>query len=237
MHGASENRHDEDQDGETVRGLQEGRDGRAAGASGRVTDRVGLRGPRPGGRAAAARRLPETTAQAARHRDGGRTTGRGTGEDQVKRYRSLKRLTEPATEPVTLAEAKAHCRVDIDADDALIQGYIRAARELCEDYVERTFVTQQLQMKLDQWPIEVELPRPPMSNAGTTTAVIVTYTLSDTGATQTLPASVYRVDRDATPGVVRNLTVAPGRATATIRTRSASPGGPGTTTSRPSRSG
>jgi len=122
----------------------------------------------------------------------------------VKRYRSLKRLTEPATEPVTLAEAKAHCRVDIDADDALIQGYIRAARELCEDYVERTFVTQQLQMKLDQWPIEVELPRPPMSNAGTTTAVIVTYTLSDTGATQTLPASVYRVDRDATPGVVRN---------------------------------
>ena len=123
----------------------------------------------------------------------------------MKRYRSLKRLTEPATEPVTLAEAKAHCRVDIDADDTLIQGYIRTARELCEDYVERAFVTQQLQMKLDQWPIEVELPRPPMSNAGTTTAVIVTYTLSDTGATQTLPASVYRVDRDATPGVVRNL--------------------------------
>lgn len=123
----------------------------------------------------------------------------------MKRYRSLKRLTEPAAEPVTLAEAKAHCRVDIDADDTLIQGYIRTARELCEDYVERAFVTQQLQMKLDQWPIEVELPRPPMSNAGTTTAVIVTYTLSDTGATQTLPASVYRVDRDATPGVVRNL--------------------------------
>lgn len=123
----------------------------------------------------------------------------------MKRYRSLKRLTQPASEPVSLADAKLHCRVDITADDALIEGYIRTARELCEDYVERAFVTQQLVVKIDQWPTEIELPRPPMSNAGTTTAVIVTYTLSDTGATATLPTSVYRVDRDSTPGVVRNL--------------------------------
>jgi uncharacterized phiE125 gp8 family phage protein len=121
------------------------------------------------------------------------------------RYRSLKRLTAPVVEPVTLAEAKSHCRIDIDTDDSLITGYITAARELCEDYLDRSLVTQQYVMRLDQFPSEIELPRPPMSGSGTTTTVVVTYTLNDTGATQTLPASVYRVDRDSTPGAIRNL--------------------------------
>ncbi|NBW20040.1 MAG: hypothetical protein EBR82_69925, partial [Caulobacteraceae bacterium] len=125
--------------------------------------------------------------------------------DGGKRYRSLKRITAPAVEPVTVAEAKAHCRVDIDTDDSLISGYIAAARELCEDYLDRTLVTQQYVMRLDQFPPEIELPRPPMSGSGTTTAVIVTYTLNDTGATATLASSQYRVDRDSTPGAIRNL--------------------------------
>lgn len=42
-------------------------------------------------------------------------------------------VTGPETEPVTLAEAKLHCRVDLDTDDALIGSLITAARE----YVER----------------------------------------------------------------------------------------------------
>ena len=45
------------------------------------------------------------------------------------RYRSLKTLTQPTVEPVSLAEAKSHCRVDTDADVALISAYIKAARE------------------------------------------------------------------------------------------------------------
>ena len=121
------------------------------------------------------------------------------------RYRSLKRLTAPGVEPVTLAEAKSHCRVDIDTDDSLITGFITAARELCEDYLDRALVTQQYVMRLDQFPPEIEVPRPPMSGSGTTTAVVVTYTLNDTGATATLSTSEYRVDRDSTPGAIRNL--------------------------------
>jgi len=123
----------------------------------------------------------------------------------VKRYRSLSRQTAPAVEPVTLAEAKAHCRVDTSADDTLIAGYITTAREWVEDYIDRALVTQQLVMRLDAFPAEIELPRPPMVASGTATAVTITYVTGDTGGTATLSSSTYRVDRNATPGVVRNL--------------------------------
>jgi uncharacterized phiE125 gp8 family phage protein len=123
----------------------------------------------------------------------------------MRRYRSLKRTTGPVVEPVSLADAKAHCRVDISTDDALIQGYITTAREWVEDYIDRALVTQQLVMKLDAFPAEIELPRPPMIASGTATAVTITYVTGDAGGTATLAASEYRVDRDSTPGVVRNL--------------------------------
>jgi uncharacterized phiE125 gp8 family phage protein len=123
----------------------------------------------------------------------------------VRRYRSLKRTTAPAVEPVTLAEAKNHCRVDTNADDALIQSYITTAREWVEDYIDRALVTQQLVMRLDAFPLEIELPRPPMIASGTATAVTITYVTGEAGGTATLSASEYRVDRDATPGVIRTL--------------------------------
>ena len=118
------------------------------------------------------------------------------------KYRSLVRTTQPAVEPVTLAEAKAHLRVDISTDDALISSIIRASREWCEEYLDRTLVHTQWTMKMDAFPREFVLPRPPMASSGTVTATTVTYTL-ETLSTATLPASEYRVDRDATPGVIR----------------------------------
>jgi len=123
----------------------------------------------------------------------------------VKRYRSLRRTSAPTVEPVTLSEAKAHCRVDTDADNALIQGYITTAREWVEDYIDRALVTQRLVMKLDAFPAEIELPRPPMIASGTATAVTITYVTGEAGGTATLSASEYRVDRDSTPGAIRTL--------------------------------
>lgn len=118
------------------------------------------------------------------------------------RYRSLKTLTQPAVEPVTLSEAKQHCRVDTSTDDAYIAALIKAAREWCEAYCDETFVHTQYRMTLDSFPVEIELPRPPMATSGTVTAVVVTYTLENQ-STAVLSTSEYRVDRDATPGVLR----------------------------------
>lgn len=118
------------------------------------------------------------------------------------RYRSLKTLTHPGIEPVTLSEAKAHARVDTDTDDTYIGSLITAAREWCEAYCDETFVITQYRMTLDSFPTEIELPRPPMASAGTATAVVVTYTLENQ-STAVLSTSDYRVDRDAVPGVLR----------------------------------
>ena len=59
----------------------------------------------------------------------------------MRRYRSLTRSAGPVVELVSLADAKAHCRVDTDADNALIVGYITTAREWVEDYIDRALVT------------------------------------------------------------------------------------------------
>lgn len=148
------------------------------------------------------------------------------------RYRSLVRATEPASNPVTLAEAKLHLRIDNTDDDALIGNLITAATRWAEDYTDRTFCTTQWAMRLDSFygpvgspvqfglkadgnniegrqgtvpNLDIELPRPPMVQAGTATAVTITYTPSAGASTTTLDTAEYRIDRQATPGVCRPL--------------------------------
>ena len=148
------------------------------------------------------------------------------------RYRSLVRATEPANNPVTLAEAKLHLRIDSADDDTLITNLITAATRWAEDYCDRTFCHTQWTMRLDSFygavgnpvqfglkadgnniegrqgtvpSLDVELPRPPMVLASTATAVTITYTPSDGASTATLATTEYRVDRHATPGVCRPL--------------------------------
>lgn len=122
------------------------------------------------------------------------------------KYRSLSVATDPAVEPVTLAEAKAHLRVDISDDDDYIEALIVAARNYAEKYLDRALVAQQLTMRMDSFPYEFELPRPPMASSGTLTSTTITYTLeAATPTTTTLSASTYRVDRSDTPGRIRTI--------------------------------
>jgi len=127
------------------------------------------------------------------------------------RYRSLSVVSQPTIEPVTLADAKQHMRVDTDDDNDYILALISAARRYAEEYLDRALITQQLRMRVDTFPYEFELPRPPMATAGTFTATAITYALDPgsastaTPTTTTLSASSYRVDRDDTPGRIRTV--------------------------------
>lgn len=120
-------------------------------------------------------------------------------------YQSLTRQTLPTVEPVTLSEAKAHLRVDANEDDAYIAALISAAREWCEQYLDRTLVYTQWVMRFDRFPTSgieaMELPRPPMAVAGTATVVSLTFT-ADSGTTGTYAVDQFRVDRQSTPGQV-----------------------------------
>ena len=93
-------------------------------------------------------------------------------------------------EPVTLAEAKMHLRVDDDStsEDALILALIRAAREWVEDYCRRSLVSRTITLRMDCFPGEILLPRGPVSSVTS-----VQYVDAD-GATQTVSASNYQTD-------------------------------------------
>lgn len=120
------------------------------------------------------------------------------------KYRSLIRAAQPVVEPVSLADAKTHLRVDTESDDDHILALITAAREWCENYTQRTFIHTQWTMTFDTFPWEIELPRPPVAVASGYTATTVAY-VRETGGTANLPTSEYRVDRSAEPGVIRTV--------------------------------
>lgn len=85
---------------------------------------------------------------------------------------NLTLITPPEEEPVSVATAKAHLRVDTTADDALIETYLEAARELCEGVARRSFVTQTFRLVLDDFPsTPLKLPRPPLQSVDAVTYI------------------------------------------------------------------
>jgi len=60
----------------------------------------------------------------------------------TKNMSSYQITVQPATEPITTAEAKAHLRVDFSDEDTYIDTLISTARKYCEQYCNRVFITQ-----------------------------------------------------------------------------------------------
>lgn len=108
---------------------------------------------------------------------------------------SLRVVTPPTAEPVTLDEAKLHLRVDTTDDDARISGLIRAAREHAEQILGRALMTQTLELGLDCWPEDgvILLPMPPVQDVES-----ITYT-DAAGADHTVDPETYVVDAASEP--------------------------------------
>lgn len=69
----------------------------------------------------------------------------------IDRY-GLTLTSAPASYPVSLAEAKLHVRVDLNAEDDYITGLIAAATQTCESHIGQALVTQTWRMALDCFP-------------------------------------------------------------------------------------
>ncbi len=64
--------------------------------------------------------------------------------------RRVSTVTPPASEPLSLAEAKLFLRVDATADDMLIETLIAAVREAAEQHLRRSLITRTLKLTTDQ---------------------------------------------------------------------------------------
>jgi uncharacterized phiE125 gp8 family phage protein len=61
--------------------------------------------------------------------------------------------SQPAAEPITLAMAKNHLRVDFDEDDQLIEAWMTAARQYVEKVTRRPIFNRTVVLTLDQFPM------------------------------------------------------------------------------------
>jgi len=107
---------------------------------------------------------------------------------------SLVRSVEPTETAVSLAEAKAHLRVDFADDDTYITALINSAVMYAEDLSQRAMVDQTWVQKLDRFQHCIPLVRVPA------TAVSAVKYKDSAGTLQTLAATEYVVDISSTPG-------------------------------------
>lgn len=102
---------------------------------------------------------------------------------------SLKLITAPAAEPVTLTEAKLHLRVDHSTDDDLITALIAAARQKAEHLTGRALISQTWERVLDAFPpVSIELGKAPVASITS-----VTYT-STAGTDVVMDSADYTLD-------------------------------------------
>jgi uncharacterized phiE125 gp8 family phage protein len=120
----------------------------------------------------------------------------------------------PVLEPVTVAEAKAHLRVDGEAEDALIASLILTSRLHIEAALGLAVITQSWRLQLDAWPQKpvLELPIGPLQS------VDEVRVISSSGQASVVAANQYLVDVASQPPrlVLRGPLPLPGRLAAGI---------------------
>lgn len=119
-------------------------------------------------------------------------------------FSALKRTVDATTEPVTLDEAKAFARVTASDENALLTSLIKTARQECEKYSGRAFITQTWRASF-KWLEDdrVLLPYPTLISISN-----IQYK-NDSGLLVTVDSSDYEADTDSDRPAVRFLTIPP----------------------------
>lgn len=112
-------------------------------------------------------------------------------------------ITAPTEEPVSLAEARAHLRIDDDntAFDARIQVMIAAARQSAEHELGRRLIRQTWDFVIDAFPCDGESIRLPADLIKPHSIGHIKY-LDTSGVVQTVDPLYYDLDRHNMPGYV-----------------------------------
>lgn len=106
-------------------------------------------------------------------------------------HASIDVITQPLTEPVSLAEVQRHLRIDVDTETPSLEVMLVAARQKVEAFLRRALISQTIQLTLDWGPAWVELPRPPLQSV---TSIVVTGL---DGADVTASTATYFVNQSA----------------------------------------
>lgn len=101
---------------------------------------------------------------------------------------------DPATDPVTLAEAKEYALIDHDEQDTIVTNLITAATDSFERQIQRRCITQTWAEYFDEFP---DVFRPLWSPLSSVTSIGYT---DGSGDAQTLAASNYVLDAKSEPG-------------------------------------
>lgn len=117
--------------------------------------------------------------------------------------RKVKAIGSVATEPVSLATARLHLRLDTSGsppthpDDALVEALISVAREAVESFTELTVAVNTFQMKLDYFEnLAINLGTFPVNSI---TSIVYVDT---NGANQTLSVNDYVLDTFSKPAQI-----------------------------------
>ncbi len=119
-------------------------------------------------------------------------------------------LTPPASEPLTLAEAKAFLRVETGDDDDVIGALIAAARIQIEAQTRRALIAQTWRLSRDCWPANGVIGVLPAPLRALAAARV--YRLD--GTAQTIDIATFALDKISAPGrllFMQGALEAPGR--------------------------
>ena len=122
----------------------------------------------------------------------------------------LQLIRDAAVEPISLAEAKLHLRVDITDDDVLISALIGSARRFAENQLQRSLISQAWRSVIDSFPGPTLIGIPwgrtytlpqhaiVLERSRVQNVTAINY-LDMSGAAQVVPTTQYVVDYSSEP--------------------------------------